>query len=223
MERRTNSPYPRIDRPILAIVGLLLVLSTVLFTRNDREHEWRYYQYAFRNLVAERFGAEKASQVPSGLQQIWVPALGRADRCISCHQATGWPGLESAEHPFRTHPPEIVGLSSLLSIRVAPGARLIAIEGTAQHRLPDDAEPFDWLDTETRIEDARGHLVARDRSLVRGSVWRSGAPGIAAPSSCLATLWALGTCVGRSRLLFLVLFLLLWAATWARPTRWGWC
>ncbi len=106
MERRTSSPYPRRDRPIVAIVGLLLVLSTVLFTMNDREHEWRYYQYAFRQLVGEKFGAEKAAAVPAGLQQIWVPALGRADRCISCHQGVQWPGLESAEEPYRTHPVE---------------------------------------------------------------------------------------------------------------------
>lgn len=106
MERRTSSPYPRRDRPVVAIVGLLLVLSTVLFTMNDREHEWRYYQYAFRQLVGEKFGAEKAAAVPAGLQQIWVPALGRADRCISCHQGVEWPGLESAEEPYRTHPVE---------------------------------------------------------------------------------------------------------------------
>jgi cytochrome c2 len=86
-------------------VGLLLVASTVLFTISDREHEWRYYQYAFRQLVAEKFGDEKARTVPSGLQQIWVPALGRADRCVTCHQATTWKGFETAEEPFRTHPP----------------------------------------------------------------------------------------------------------------------
>jgi cbb3-type cytochrome oxidase cytochrome c subunit len=104
MEKRTDSPYPRRDRPVLAAVGLLLVTSTVLFTINDREHEWRYYQYAFRQLVAEKFGDEKARTIPSGLQQIWVPALGRADRCMTCHQATAWKGFETAEEPFRTHP-----------------------------------------------------------------------------------------------------------------------
>src|SRR5262245_17892971 len=106
MEQRTNSPYPKIDRPVLAIVGLLLVLGAVLFTVNDREHEWRYYQYAFKQVVAEKLGAEKAHTVPSGLQQIWVPSLGRADRCVTCHQATGWKGFETAEEPFRTHPVE---------------------------------------------------------------------------------------------------------------------
>jgi cytochrome c551/c552 len=104
MEKRTDSPYPRRDRPVLAVVGVLLVASTVLFTINDREHEWRYYQYAFRQLVTEKFGDEKARTIPTGLQQVWVPALGRADRCVTCHQATNWKGLETAEEPFRTHP-----------------------------------------------------------------------------------------------------------------------
>jgi cytochrome c2 len=108
MERRTDSPYPRRDRPVLAIVGLLLVLSTVLFTMNDREHEWRYYQHDFRTRIAEKYGEQKADAIPAGLQQIWVPALGRADRCISCHQGVSWPGLEQAEEPYRTHPPELL-------------------------------------------------------------------------------------------------------------------
>jgi cbb3-type cytochrome oxidase cytochrome c subunit len=108
MEKRTDSPYPRRDRPILAVVGVLLVVSTVLFARNDREHEWRYYQHEFRRLVAEKLGADKARTVPRGLQQIWVPALGRADRCVTCHQATRFKGFEAAEHPWRTHPPALL-------------------------------------------------------------------------------------------------------------------
>ncbi len=104
MEKRTDSPYPRVDRPVLAVVGVLLVISTILFARNDREHEWRYYQAEFRRLVSERYGAEKARTVPAGMQQVWVPALGHADRCITCHQATLWKGFESAENPYKTHP-----------------------------------------------------------------------------------------------------------------------
>jgi cytochrome c2 len=106
MEQRTNSPYPRLDRPVLAIVGLLLVLGALLFTVNDREHEWRFYQYDFKRVVAEKLGYDKGRTVPSGLQQIWVPSLGRADRCVTCHQAVSWKGFETAEEPYRTHPPE---------------------------------------------------------------------------------------------------------------------
>jgi cbb3-type cytochrome oxidase cytochrome c subunit len=104
MEQRTDSPYPRIDRPVLAIVGVLLVVSTVLFVRSDRMRDFWYYQYQFRRQVAERFGADKARTVASGLQQIYVPALRRADRCITCHQAVAWKGFETAEEPYRTHP-----------------------------------------------------------------------------------------------------------------------
>lgn len=106
MEKRTDSPYPRLDRPVLAIIGLVLVGSTAFFAWSDRQHDYKYYQYAFRNLVAEKFGDEQAAAVRTGIQQVWVKDLGRADRCITCHQATTWKGLEGAEEPFRTHPVE---------------------------------------------------------------------------------------------------------------------
>jgi cytochrome c2 len=108
MEKRTDSPYPRLDRPVLAIIGLVLVGATVLFLRNDREHEWRWYQMQFREQVARKFGADQARTVPSGLQQIWVASMGRADRCVTCHQATRWKGFESADNPWRTHPADIL-------------------------------------------------------------------------------------------------------------------
>jgi len=106
MEKRTHSPYPRLDRPVLAVIGLVLVASTVFFAWSDRQHDYKYYQYAFKNLVAEKLGADKAATVPSGLQQIWVPGLRRADRCTTCHLATNWKGFETNEEPFRTHPAE---------------------------------------------------------------------------------------------------------------------
>ena len=106
MEKRTDSPYPRLDRPVLAFIGVLLIASTVLFAWADRAHDWRYYQHEFRELVREKLGEEKAASVPSGLQQVYVPGLARADRCVTCHQAVSWKGFETAEHPWRTHPVE---------------------------------------------------------------------------------------------------------------------
>jgi cbb3-type cytochrome oxidase cytochrome c subunit len=105
MEKRTDSPYPKIDRPILAVVGALLVVSCALFAWSDRKHDWRYYQVTFRAQVKEKLGAEKAKQLHPGLQQIWVADLKRADRCMTCHQAALWKGFETAEEPLRTHPP----------------------------------------------------------------------------------------------------------------------
>jgi cytochrome c2 len=108
MEQRTNSPYPRIDRPVLAIIGLVLVGATVFFAYSDRQHDYKYYQSEFRAQVAEKLGADRAATVTTGLQQVWVPGLQRADRCPTCHQATTWKGFEQAEQPWRTHPPEIL-------------------------------------------------------------------------------------------------------------------
>lgn len=106
MERRTDSPYPKIDRPVLAIIGALLVVSTVLFAWSDRKHDWRYYQKDFKRQVTEKLGGEKAATIPSGVQQLWIADLRRADRCITCHQAITWKGFETAQHPWRTHPAE---------------------------------------------------------------------------------------------------------------------
>mgnify|MGYP000868173597 FL=1 len=106
MEKRTDSPYPRWDRPVLAGVGVLLIVSTVVFAWADRVHDWRWYQSDFRDLVAEKFGGEKAGTVPRGIQQIYVPGLQRADRCTTCHQGVSWKGLEGAEQPYASHPVE---------------------------------------------------------------------------------------------------------------------
>jgi cbb3-type cytochrome oxidase cytochrome c subunit len=108
MEKRTSAPFRRRDRAILAVIGVALIVSTILFVRSDRAHDWRYYQYAFKQRVAEKYGADKAATVPSGLQQIWVPALQHADRCVTCHQAIYWKGFEGAEEPNRTHPEAIL-------------------------------------------------------------------------------------------------------------------
>ncbi|MGE0461633.1 MAG: c-type cytochrome [Vicinamibacterales bacterium] len=104
MEQRTNSPFPSIDRPVMALVGVVLVIGTVLFMWSDQAKDWRFYQMEFKSLVADQFGEEKAADVPSGLQQIWVAELGRADRCTTCHQGVNWKGFEKADHPYRTHP-----------------------------------------------------------------------------------------------------------------------
>ncbi len=107
MEKRPPSSFRDRDRLVLAIVGLALVASTALFAWKDWSHDWRYYQYEFRNRIEAKFGADKAASVPSGMQQVWVPALRRADRCVMCHQSVAWKGFEDAEEPFRTHPQEV--------------------------------------------------------------------------------------------------------------------
>lgn len=85
---------------------LLLITGYIIW--DNAVPVWGDYQADFRDLVAERFGAERAAQTPTGIQQVWVEKLGRADRCTTCHLGVSWKGLENAPQPFRTHSAEIL-------------------------------------------------------------------------------------------------------------------
>jgi mono/diheme cytochrome c family protein len=87
--------------------GMALLLTGFVFW-NYHTPEWKDYQGEFQERVAQKYGADKAAQLPDGLQQIWVKELDRVDRCTTCHQGMEWKGLESAPHPFRSHPQEIL-------------------------------------------------------------------------------------------------------------------
>lgn len=88
--------------------GILLLLISGYLIWSYEQPEWKAYQEEFRSLIAEKFGEERAAQIPSGLQQIWIPDLHRVDRCTTCHQGLEWKGLENESNPFRSHPREIL-------------------------------------------------------------------------------------------------------------------
>ena len=92
----------------LYVIGIFLLILTGSIFFHEYTRDWNDYQIEFREYVAEKFGEERASQVPSGIQQIWVKDLDRTDRCITCHQAVEWKGLETAPEPYRTHPTEVL-------------------------------------------------------------------------------------------------------------------
>lgn len=100
--------FVRRDLFLLSIIGLAVAGLAAYVSVDDAVPEWRGYQAEFRGLVEEKFGPERAAGVPAGLQQVYVPALERADRCVTCHQAVEWKGLENAPEPYRTHPAEIL-------------------------------------------------------------------------------------------------------------------
>ena len=87
--------------------GVIFVITALVFWTYYTP-EWKDYQNEFQELVAQKFGENRAAQVPRGLQQIWVKELNRVDRCVTCHQAMEWKGLEGAPHPFKSHPQEIL-------------------------------------------------------------------------------------------------------------------
>ncbi len=89
-------------------LGVVMLLVTGFVFWDHAAPGWQGYQRDFRNLVAKRFGAARADQVPQGMRQIWAKDLGRVDRCVTCHQGVEWKGLENAPNPFKSHPQEIL-------------------------------------------------------------------------------------------------------------------
>lgn len=87
--------------------GVIFVITGLIFW-NYYTPEWKGYQDEFQEMVAKKFGPDRAAQVPRGLQQIWVKELDRVDRCTTCHQGMEWKGLDSAPNPFKAHPQEIL-------------------------------------------------------------------------------------------------------------------
>ncbi len=96
------------DSILLYSFGGVAFIITGLIFWNYFTPEWKDYQQEFQEMVEQKYGAQRASQVPHGLQQIWVKDLNRVDRCVTCHQGMEWKGLEGAPNPFKSHPQEIL-------------------------------------------------------------------------------------------------------------------
>ena len=98
----------RRDALLLYAFGAVILIITGVVFWSYYTPDWKDYQDEFQDLVAKKFGADRAAQVPRGVQQIWVKELNRVDRCVTCHQGMEWKGLESAPNPFKSHPQEIL-------------------------------------------------------------------------------------------------------------------
>lgn len=96
------------DKLLLSIAGLALLVLMGFISYNYLTPGWKTYQSEFHDLVLEKFGADRAATIPKGLQQVYVKELDKVDRCITCHLAYEWKGLENAPEPFRTHSREIL-------------------------------------------------------------------------------------------------------------------
>ena len=100
--------FAKRDTLIISITGIALFLLMAWVFYKYMTPEWKSYQAEFKDLVGEKFGEARIATVPSGLQQVYVKQLNTADRCVTCHMATEWKGLENAPEPFRTHPKQIL-------------------------------------------------------------------------------------------------------------------
>ena len=105
MERRF-SRLERLDFPLLvgfSIVFFTLVVASVL--REERT-DWAPIQDQFVRVLEQHGQVAAARAFKPGVRQIWIPALGRVDRCVTCHLGYEWAGTlpSTVPAPLAPHP-----------------------------------------------------------------------------------------------------------------------
>lgn len=106
-------------RVILAALSFSIVILTLYVIRVNIETSWRDYQRGFNQMLIKNYQTasspeDKAkwkrllevSGGSSGIKQIYLPQVGVADLCITCHLGINNPLLvdENIPREFRTHP-----------------------------------------------------------------------------------------------------------------------
>jgi cytochrome c2 len=101
---------PQLAPPRLHLVfaGLsfgFLAIFLWVFLR-EQGAEWRAIQARFQRLEATVKNPHQLAEAAGarGLRQVWLPDLGRVDRCVTCHLGIDDPAFVSASAPLRTHP-----------------------------------------------------------------------------------------------------------------------
>jgi cytochrome c2 len=101
---------PQVAPPRLHVVfaglglGFLAIFSWVFL--REQGAEWRFIQARFRSVQAMVKNPHQLAEAAGahGLRQVWLPDLGRVDRCATCHLGIDDPAFAAAPAPFRTHP-----------------------------------------------------------------------------------------------------------------------
>ncbi len=146
--------------PLLA-ASLASLVAVLVAAHREYTPEWRQVQEDFRRYLLGRGAYAAAAAVPRDVQQIWLPALGRVDRCISCHlnydgSLSSLPGLPPLyrEHPelpyMERHPYPNFGCT------VCHGGQGFATEKAAAH-----GEVADWGDPLLSAELAAQYGLSR--------------------------------------------------------------
>jgi mono/diheme cytochrome c family protein len=86
----------------LLCVILLTLFGIVIY--KEINPEWKFYQKEYYKLLAEKTGKEEYKDLPTKINQIWLPKLNRADRCTTCHLGIENPMFKEAKNPYKAHP-----------------------------------------------------------------------------------------------------------------------
>ncbi|WFB37814.1 c-type cytochrome [Kiritimatiellota bacterium B12222] len=125
---------------------VLFLLTLAVFIQASHQ-PWKPYQRAFIHSLREKaetpaeFNAIKNFQM--GIRQIEIPALGRIDRCTTCHLAVNHPDFINAPQPIRSHPYAEHHSFEEFGCTVCHRGNGLATSADAAHGLtPDATQPM---------------------------------------------------------------------------------
>lgn len=92
-------------------LAVLLVLAYAAYQENFGADWYRHQSEYKRQLVARAVTErerEAAERFDVGQKQLYLPALTRIDRCVTCHVAIDNPSMKDASQPLTAHPGQIM-------------------------------------------------------------------------------------------------------------------
>jgi cytochrome c2 len=103
--RDPQTAPPRLHLVFAGLGLAFLAIFSWVFLR-EQGAEWRSLQARFQRVQATVKNPHQLAEAAGahGLRQVWLPDLGRVDRCATCHLGIDDPAFASASAPFRTHP-----------------------------------------------------------------------------------------------------------------------
>ncbi|UCD85814.1 MAG: c-type cytochrome [Deltaproteobacteria bacterium] len=109
---------PRKMRVLLAVLSVSIVILSLYIIRGNIKPSWKDYQHRFHQMLRENYQAATSPEDKakwgrlleiyggsSGIKQIYLPHVGVADLCITCHLGIDNPLLSDEDIPmvFRAH------------------------------------------------------------------------------------------------------------------------
>jgi len=101
--RGLGGRIPRRLQWSFTLLSVALLGTAVAAVVAEVRADWRVWQSRFARLEGAQAAQGAGDDGERGIQQIWLPALDRVDRCTSCHLGIASPEMTEAEQPFRAH------------------------------------------------------------------------------------------------------------------------
>jgi mono/diheme cytochrome c family protein len=166
----------RVEWAVMLGAGVLFLLFIGVWISEGKHKEWRKDQREYTRLLREtEKGEESRGRVDAerGIMQLGLPALGRVDRCISCHRGLEDPGMKEAPQPHTMHPGSFLADHPVqeYGCTICHGGQGRALTREDAHgRVREVHWPYPLLD-QPYIQSSCGkcHLAVFDRDSVEGT------------------------------------------------------